>query len=100
MTSFSNAELCSLFEQIESAGASLSLSGGKLRAVNGIGLAPEIVDEIRCHKDLLIHVLSRSVGVVCPHCSAGQIAVPTFDGYENFECFKCGKCSGCRRAAT
>jgi tRNA(Ile2) C34 agmatinyltransferase TiaS len=48
----------------------------------------------------LMAILFRSKTLpVCPKCGGSQLAVPTFDGYENFECYKCGECSGCRKAS-
>lgn len=95
--SLSSPDWYELFEGIHSAGGRVSLVGNQLR-VDGVSRLPaSIVEAIRARKPELISVLSRSVGLKCPHCSAAQIAVPTFDGFENLECFHCGQCSGCRR---
>jgi len=93
----SNADWCGLFQGIYSSGGSVSLIGDQLRIDGASLLTTEIIEQIRAHKSTLIGVLSRSVGLVCPKCSSAQVAVPTFDGFENLECFQCGKCSGCRR---
>lgn len=96
--SFSNADWCELLGGIHSAGGRVSLVGAQLR-VDGISLlSAQLVEQVRTHKSQLVKVLSRSVGLTCPSCGGGQVAVPTFDGFENFECFHCGQCSGCRRA--
>jgi len=98
MTSLSNGDLCELLSQIWGGGSRLEIgSDGQLFARNGSRLPADIVQQIRTHKTQLVKVLSRSVGLTCPGCGGGQVAVPTFDGYENLECFHCGKCSGCRR---
>lgn len=61
----------------------------------------ELAAIIREHKALLISVLERSDDLPdCSECGGDQLAVPTFDGYENFECVSCGRCSGCRRVCT
>jgi hypothetical protein len=58
----------------------------------------EALEFVREHKQVLLGMLERSVGLpTCFECDGSLLAVPTFDGFENFECQSCGKCSGCRR---
>lgn len=97
MTSLSNSNWCNLFTAVNRAGCQLALSGDKLVIERGNRLSAQIVQDIRDHKTEVTEILKRSSGLVCPRCSAAQVAVPTFDGFENIECFNCGNCSGCRR---
>ena len=94
----SNADWCELLRSVWAAGGRLSLSAQQLRVDGASVLSAQQVEQIRDNKAELVAMLERSQDLRCPHCSAQQIAVRTFDGFENLECFECGRCSGCRRS--
>ena len=86
-----------LFDSIQEAGLIASLSGSNLSVRPASRVTAELKTMISENKTKLVKMLERSVGLPpCETCQGPQIAVRTFDGFENFECQQCNVCSGCR----
>lgn len=89
-----------VLSEIIQKGLSLRVLDGAILARPAELVTPEVGDAIRENKPALVAVLERSADLPkCSACGGDQVAVPTFDGYENFECVACDRCSGCRRAS-
>ena len=89
-----------LYDSIQTAKVTLSMKGGKLNATPSKAVTPALASFIRAHKTVLVAMLERGRDLpLCGTCGGSQIAVRTFDGYENFECQQCNLCSGCRKVA-
>lgn len=75
---------------------------GKIRlVVSSVNTPAEAVEIAKANKPQLVAMFERSRHLpICKICKGLQLAVPTFDGYENFECLNCGICSGCRVVRT
>jgi flavoprotein len=87
-----------LFEKLVDAGIVVSLNGSAINVKPSKAVTPEVAQFIRDHRAELVDMLKRSRQLPpCTQCQEPQIAVATFDGYENFECFRCDCCSGCRK---
>ena len=86
-----------IFDPIKAARLTLSLRQGNISVRPSSAITSELAELIRKNKAVLVKMLERSMDLpACRCCSGQQVAVQTFDGYENFECIRCGICSGCR----
>ena len=86
-----------IFDALHAAKVFLSMRGDKLNVRPSKLVAPALAEMIRANKTELVDMLSRSADLPpCERCEGPQIAVRTFDHYENAECMPCGVCSGCR----
>lgn len=95
--------LLAIFTELSTMGVHIvSPESGRIRLTCSSGNVPAVAVELaRPFKSELVAVIERSADLpVCPECGGDQMAIPTFDGYENFECVACDRCSGCRRAGT
>ena len=89
-----------IFYEIQAAKVTLSMKGDKLNVLPSSNVAPALAEIIRANKTELVDMLSRSADLPpCERCHGPQLAVRTFDGFENFECQACKVCSGCRPVA-
>lgn len=89
-----------VLSEITQKGISLRVLDGAILVRPVELVTAEMADIIRENKPAMVTVLERSVDLPkCSECGGVQVAVPTFDGYENFECLSCDRCSGCRRAS-
>ena len=87
-----------LYDSIQTAKVTISMKGVKLNATPSSSVNPEVASFIRQNKTELVAMLERGQGLPpCERCHGPQIAVRTFDDYENFECQHCKLCSGCRK---
>lgn len=89
-----------IFDELQSAKVFLSMKGDKLNATPSANVTQALACFIRDHKTELVDMLERGQDLPpCERCHGAQLAVRTFDGFENFECQQCGVCSGCRPVA-
>jgi len=87
-----------IFEKLVATGIVISLNGSTLNAKPSKAVTPAVAQFIRDHRAELVDMLQRSRQLPpCTQCQGPQIAVATFDDYENFECLRCDVCSGCRK---
>jgi hypothetical protein len=86
-----------IFDALQSAKVFLSMRVEKLNVRPSANVTPELAQFIRTNKAELVDMLVRGQDLpLCDRCQGPQLAVRTFDGFENFECQQCGVCSGCR----
>lgn len=90
-----------IYDPIQAAKVALSLDGCDLLCSPSKAVTPALAEFIRAHKTVLVAMLERGRDLpLCGTCGGSQLAVRTFDGFENFECQRCGVCSGCRQVTT
>ena len=81
-----------LYDSIQTAKVTLSMKGGKLNATPSKAVTPALAEFIRAHKTVLVAMIERGRDLApCEHCQGAQIAVRTFDDYENAECERKGR---------
>ena len=86
-----------IFDALQSAKVTVSLKGSSVAVSPSKNVTPALAEMIRANKAELVDMIDRGQDLPqCERCQGPQIAVRTFDGYENFECQQCGVCSGCR----
>ncbi len=87
-----------MFHALRALGLRVALQQDGLWVTPSNRVTPAASEFVREHKQILVAMLERSVGLPkCLECQGTLLAVPTFDEFENFECQHCGKCFGCRR---
>lgn len=87
-----------IYDMLQDAKVNVTLDGCDLILTPSKSVTQSLAEFIREHKSELVSMLSRGRDLAhCERCHGAQIAVRTFDHYENFECIGCRVCSGCRR---
>ena len=86
-----------IYDAIQAAKVTVTLKGSSVAVSPSKLVTPSLAAFIRDHKAELVVMLERGQGLPpCERCHVAQMAVRTFDGFENHECQRCGACSGCR----
>ena len=86
-----------IFDAIQAANVTVTLKGSSVAVRPSKNVSQALACFIRANKTELLDMLRRSADLrPCQRCQGPQMAVGTFDGFENFECMRCGVCSGCR----
>ena len=87
-----------IYDMLQDAKVKVTLDGCDLIVTPSSSVTPALAEFIRQNKSELVAMLERGRDLpLCGTCGGSQIAVRTFDGYENFECPACNLCSGCRK---
>ena len=86
-----------IFDAIQAANVTVTLKGSNVAVRPSKNVTPALAEMIRTNKAELVDMLERGQDLpTCERCHGAQLAVRSFDHYENFECQQCGVCSGCR----